>query len=327
MSKKEKNNKNVEQTSYSVSKMVWYNDKKGVDVVTREGKNPPSFNWCKRISETEYIDCETGEIKKYNKKKVKSPNVAFRSLRLGTRLLQSNIEGNEAERLIELCFAKKEKDSKKVVKKVNRFTIRLKNKIKQPVDIIKIWLYDARHQPRCHIWLKTKDNSKLEISQEMLEELWGAIGTVTQIEITKRNINKLRDYFLDKGKYKLGFYPMNLHIVTKSRGMKPLVIEKHIGKSELREKLKGYKPIYQNDIVQVVKTKNGAEIQSVIFETYIKSESADEELQEFIKEQEDMMTEMREHNARIEEMEKELEQERIDGMEEMIESLKKHNEE
>ena len=75
------------------------------------------------------------------------------------------------------------------------------------------------------------------------------------------------------------------------------------------------------------KTKNGAEIQSVIFETYIKSESADEELQEFIKEQEDMMTEMREHNARIEEMEKELEQERIDGMEEMIESLKKHNEE
>ena len=158
MSKKEKNNKNVEQTSYSVSKMVWYNDKKGVDVVTREGKNPPSFNWCKRISETEYIDRETGEIKKYNKKKVKSPNVAFRSLRLGTRLLQSNIEGNETEGLIELCFAKKEKDSKEAVKKVNEFKIRLKNKIKQPVEIIKIWLYDARHQPRCHIWLKTKDN-------------------------------------------------------------------------------------------------------------------------------------------------------------------------
>ena len=164
----------------SNSIIKWYDNKKKALVVTREFCGNKIENKCTRLSKEEYFDKRLNQKRKYSKKhkRCKDRTKAFGRLGFANRLILCNFEGNEAEILIKLSFNKKIKDIKLVTKLSNAFLTKLKKRL-APIIYIKVWKYNDLHWPECHLWIKTIDNSKIEILQSTLEDIWKENGIVT----------------------------------------------------------------------------------------------------------------------------------------------------
>lgn len=256
-----------EPSNNSKCTVTWYDNNRKVDIITRKSEKADFLKKYKRVSADEYFNPRTGTVEKYKQKDNKSKSVAFRNLKTGNQICLNNFEGNETEKIIELYFNKKMKDIHQLKNILDEFLEDLKLEIK-PIMYIKILLYNGKHKPICHFWLKTKDNSKLEISQKLLDKLWKKHGTVKQIDLTKENREEKAEYHYNG--CKTSYYPRNIHIVSHSRDIKPLRIE-YLTRAELKEKIKGFTPKYQSATVQVEKV-NGKEIevQRTDYETYVK---------------------------------------------------------
>lgn len=256
-----------EEPSYnSRCTVIWYDNDRKADIITRKNENADFLRKYRRVSANEYFNPKTGKVEKYNRKRTKNQASAFKCLKVANQLCLNNFEGNETEKLIKAFVNKKMKDTHQVTKILNDFLDNLKKEIK-PVTYIKVLLYNRVHYPICHFWLKTKDNSKLEISQELLEKLWKEHGIVMQIDLTEANREEMAKYYQD---YETKRYPHNIHILSYSKDIKHLRKE-YLTRAELKEKLKGFAPKYQSTTVQVEKV-NGKEIelQRTSYETYIK---------------------------------------------------------
>ena len=80
-------------------------------------KIPFSLNRFVRLSKTEYVDKETGEIKKYNKKaktREQNPNELRKSFKALRRLINYNFCAGNNEKHITLTYGKLQKDYKQV---------------------------------------------------------------------------------------------------------------------------------------------------------------------------------------------------------------------
>ena len=259
--------------SSSKSIIKWYDNKEKALVVTKEFLSNKSISYCTRLSKMEYFDKRLNSVRKYNKKhkRCKERTTAFGRLGFGNRLILCNFEGNSSEILIKLHFSKKIKDSKQVTKLSNKFLNQLKKKI-TPIIYIKVWIYRGLHSPECHLWLKTIDNSKLEIPQSLLEELWKENGTVEQQEITKENREKLANYLSDNYRSSTRFYPHLLHIITYSRNYIKFEENEPIIYEQLNDKLKGFEKQFQSTKRIFINEVSGQrEIVRVSYETYYKN--------------------------------------------------------
>lgn len=245
--------------------LTWYDNNTRVEVVTRKNNKTNFLSKYRRISANEYFNPRTKQIEKYKKKRTKNSQKAFGILKRSSLLLLNNIEGNNTEKLIKASFNKKQKDTKVVMKVFNEFFKKLKKHI-PPIMYIRIWIYPGMHYPICHLWLKTIDNSKLEISQELLEKLWGETGTVEQVEITKENREKITNYCSVNKKS----YPHNLHILYASKGIKP-PFKEEVTHKVAKEKLKGFERVYASATAQKEKIDDRyIELQRTSYEGYIK---------------------------------------------------------
>lgn len=256
-----------EPNDNNICEVTWYDNDRKVDIITRKNKKVDFLKNYKRVSADEYFNPRTGNVEKYKRKDTKNKSVAFKNLKIGNQYCLNTFEGNETEKIIELYFKTKIKDTHQLTNILSDFLEDLKQEIK-PIMYLRILLYNGKHRPICHFWLKTKDNSKLEISQELLEKLWKKHGTVKQIDLTKENREEKAEYHYNG--CKTDCYPRNIHILSYSRDIKPLRKE-YLTRAETRDKLKGFLPKYQSATVQVEKV-NGKEVelQRTSYESYVK---------------------------------------------------------
>lgn len=258
--------------SNSKSIIKWYDNKQKALVITKEVLNNRPINYCSRLSKEEYFDKRTNEVRKYSKKRkrCKESRAVFGKLGFANRLILCNIEGNDTESLIKLHFDNKIKDPKQVTKLVNKFFEKLKKEIPL-VKYIKVIIYKGLHCPECHLWLKTIDNSKLEIPPNLIEELWKENGTVEQQEITKGNRGKLANYLSEENRSHTKSYPHLLHIVTHSRKNIKLEEEEPIIYNQLDDKLGDFEMQFQSTKRIYINDNLGQrEIIRMTYETYYK---------------------------------------------------------
>lgn len=256
-----------EPSDNSICEVTWYDNDRKVDIITRKNRKAEFLKKYKRVSADEYFNPRTGKVEKYKRKDTKNKSVAFKNLKTSNQYCLNNFEGNETEKIIELYVNKKIKDTHQLTNILSDFLEDLKQEIK-PVMYIRVLLYKEKHKPICHFWLKTKDNSKLEISQELLEKLWKKHGTVEQIDLTKENREEKAEYHYNG--CRTDCYPHNIHILSYSRDIKPLRKE-YLTRAEVKEKLKGFSPTYQSATVQGERV-NGKEVelQRTSYEGYVK---------------------------------------------------------
>ena len=256
----------------SNSIIKWYDNKKKALVVTREFCGNKIENKCIRLSKEEYFDKRLNRKRKYSKKhkRCKDRTKAFGRLGFANRLILCNFEGNEAEILIKLSFNKKIKDIKLVTKLSNAFLTKLKKRL-APIIYIKVWKYNDLHWPECHLWIKTIDNSKIEILQSTLEDIWKENGIVEQQKITSGNRERLANYLSNKNNTKN--YPHFLRIVTYSRKYIKFEEEEQIIYGQLIDKLEGFETQNQTTkrIFVNINSKQ-EEIMRISYETFFKAE-------------------------------------------------------
>lgn len=139
-------------------------------------KNKPfTLNRFVKISKYEYIDKETGEIKKYKKKtetRNQSPNELRRTFKLLRRTINSNFTGSNSEKHITLTFSTQPIDPKIVHTEFKRWWRTIKRLFPTLEYICILEPNDIEGNWHLHILVKLMNNESLDISQELLNKTW-----------------------------------------------------------------------------------------------------------------------------------------------------------
>lgn len=145
-----------------------------VELVTSANRTDSIARYQRRPN-GEYIDLETGEIKKCSTSRTKridnipSLHSSFKQLR---RTINTNIEGNESEKFVTLTYGKPMKDNKQAYEDFRRFVSRTKYRYKD-LGYIAVLEPQENQNWHFHVFLKNMNGEKLYIPKEELEKLWG----------------------------------------------------------------------------------------------------------------------------------------------------------
>ena len=165
----------------------------GIVEVESMQKAPFSLNRFVRLSGTEYVDKETGEIKKYNKTKTRNQNPnelrkTFKSLR---RLINYNFCAGNNEKHITLTYGNLQKDYKQVNIDFRQWWRKIK-KYFPSLEYICVTEYQASGSIHLHVLVKDIDNEDLPLDKTLLNETWTkGFSEVTEI----KNVSNLGAYF------------------------------------------------------------------------------------------------------------------------------------
>ena len=229
-----------------------------------------------RLSKTEYVDKETGEIKKYNKTKNRSqnPNELRKSFKLLRRLINCNFCAGNNEKFITLTYGKLQKDEKQVNSDFRHWWRKIKKHFPS-LEYICVTEYQASGSIHLHILVKDTENEDLPLKQELLNETWTkGFSKVTEIknatnigayfsarftdidlkeDIQNENTSKL----ILKGA-RLKYYRTGQKIFTTSRG---IVRNKGhtVTQEEKEEMTRGAKLVYANTRIITKINENGKE--------------------------------------------------------------------
>lgn len=230
-----------------------------------------------RLSKTEYVDKETGEIKKYNTTKTRNqnPNELRKSFKLLRRLINYNFCGRNNEKHITLTYGELIQDYKQVNKDFRQWWRVIKRYFPN-LEYICVMEYQARGSIHLHILVKDISNEDLPLEQTLLDKTWTkGFSEVTEIksnsnlgayfsarftdidlkeDIQNENTSKL----ILKGA-RLKFYKTGQKIFTTSRG---IVRNKGhtVTQEELEEITKGAKMVYADSKVISKINDKGKEI-------------------------------------------------------------------
>lgn len=230
-----------------------------------------------RLSKTEYVDKETGEIKKYNKTKTRNqnPNELRKTFKALRRLINYNFCAGNNEKHITLTYGKLQKDYKQVNKDFRHWWKLIKKHFPS-LEYICVTEYQASGSIHLHILVKDLDNEDLPLDKTLLNETWTkGFSEVTEI----KNVSNLGAYFsarftdidlkedienentsklILKGA-RLKFYKTGQKIFTTSRG---IVRNKGhtVTQEELEDITKGAKLVYADSKVISKINDKGKEI-------------------------------------------------------------------
>lgn len=162
------------------------------EIMYLQKKNFKPFR-IKKISSTEYIVLDTGEIKEF--KKIENRSQDKESLRKTFKKIRQLINTNFVGFNNELCFTITYKenvtDPKILYKDFDRFMKKLKYKYKS-VDYINVVEPQGRGAWHCHILLRFNDYNKIFIPNKEISEMWGR-GFV-KVKAIKKDIDNLGAY-------------------------------------------------------------------------------------------------------------------------------------
>ena len=248
----------------------------GIVEVESMQKSPFSLNRFVRLSKTEYVDKETGEIKKYQKKdkRQENPNELRKSFKALRRLINYNFCAGNNERHITLTYGNLQKDYKQVNSDFRQWWRKIK-KYFSSLEYICVIEYQASGSIHLHVLVKDIDNEDLPLKQELLNETWTkGFSKVTEIknvsnlgayltayfinlslneDIQNKNANKL----ILKGE-RLKYYKTNQRIFSTSRG---IVRNKGytVTLEELEDITRGAKLVYADSKIITKINENGKE--------------------------------------------------------------------
>ena len=162
------------------------------EIMYLQKKNFKPFR-IKKISSTEYIVLDTGEIKEY--KKIENRSQDKESLRKTFKKIRQLINTNFVGTSNELCFTITYKDNvtdpKILYKDFDKFMKKLKYKYKS-VDYINVVEPQGRGAWHCHILLKFNDYNKIYIPNREISEMWGR-GFV-KVKAMRKDVDNLGAY-------------------------------------------------------------------------------------------------------------------------------------
>ena len=248
----------------------------GIVEVESMQKSPFSLNRFVRLSKTEYVDKETGEIKKYQKKdkRQENPNELRKTFKALRRLINYNFCAGNNERHITLTYGNLQKDYKQVNSDFRQWWRKIK-KYFSSLEYICVIEYQASGSIHLHVLVKDIDNEDLPLKQELLNETWTkGFSKVTEIknvsnlgayltayfinlslneDIQNKNANKL----ILKGE-RLKYYKTNQRIFSTSRG---IVRNKGytVTLEELEDITRGAKLVYADSKIITKINENGKE--------------------------------------------------------------------
>lgn len=165
-----------------------------IEVETVKNK-PFALNRFIRISKYEYINKETGEIKKYKKTETRSqsPSELRKTFKNLKRTINSNFTGTDSEKHITLTFSTQPIDPKLVHTEFKRWWRTIKRLFPTLEYICILEPNDIEGNWHLHILVKSMNNESLDISQELLNKTWKhGFSKVTDI----KNIDNIRYVFL-----------------------------------------------------------------------------------------------------------------------------------
>ena len=249
----------------------------GIVEVESMQKAPFSLNRFVKVSKTEYVDKETGEIKKYKKTETRNqnPNELRKTFKALRRLINYNFCGGNNEKHITLTYGKLMKDEKQVNRDFRHWWRKIKKHFPS-LEYICVTEYQASGSIHLHILVKDIENEDLPLDKTLLNETWTkGFSEVTEI----KNVSNLGAYFsarftdidlkedienentsklIIKGA-RLKFYKTGQRIFTTSRG---IVRNKGhtVTEEEVEEITKGAKLVYADSKIITKTNDKGKEI-------------------------------------------------------------------
>ena len=244
-----------------------------------------------RLSKTEYVDKETGEIKKYRTSKTReeNPNELRKTFKALRRLINYNFCGGNNEKHITLTYGKLQKDYKQVNSDFRHWWKLIKKHFPS-LEYICVTEYQASGSIHLHVLVKDIDNEDLPLEQTLLNETWTqGFSKVTKI----KNVTNIGSYFsarftdidlkediqnentsklILKGA-RLKYYKTGQKIFTTSRG-----IVRNKGHTVTQEQLeditRGAKLIYADSKIISKINENGKEymVNKITYEQFNKNE-------------------------------------------------------
>ena len=244
-----------------------------------------------RLSKTEYVDKETGEIKKYRTSKTReeNPNELRKTFKALRRLINYNFCGGNNEKHITLTYGKLQKDYKQVNSDFRHWWKLIKKHFPS-LEYICVTEYQASGSIHLHVLVKDIDNEDLPLEQTLIDETWkNGFSKVTKI----KNVTNIGSYFsarftdidlkediqnentsklILKGA-RLKYYKTGQKIFTTSRG-----IVRNKGHTVTQEQLeditRGAKLIYADSKIISKINENGKEymVNKITYEQFNKNE-------------------------------------------------------
>lgn len=248
----------------------------GIVEVESMQKAPFSLNRFVKLSKTEYLDKETGEIKKYrtSKKREENPNELRKTFKALRRLINCNFCAGNNEKHITLTYGKLQKNPNEVNRDFRHWWRKIKKHFPS-LEYICVTEYQASGSIHLHVLVKDIDNEDLPLDKTLLNETWTqGFSKVTKIknvsnigayltahfinlnlneDIQNENTNKL----ILKGE-RLKYYKTNQRIFSTSRG---IVRNKgHTVTQEEKEEItRGAKLVYADSRIITKTNENGKE--------------------------------------------------------------------
>ena len=146
-----------------------------------------------RLSKTEYLNKETGEIKYYKKTETRNqnPNEVRKTFKALRRLINYNFCAGNNEKFITLTYGKLQKNPKEVNRDFRHWWRKIKKHFPS-LEYICVIEYQASGSIHLHVLVKDIENEDLPLEQELLNETWTkGFSEVTEI----KNVSNLGAYF------------------------------------------------------------------------------------------------------------------------------------
>lgn len=248
----------------------------GIVEVESMQKAPFSLNRFVKLSKTEYVDKETGEVRQYKQTTTRkqNPNELRKTFKALRRLINTNFFGKTNEKHITLTYGKLMQDYKQVNSDFRKWWRVIKRHFPS-LEYICVTEYQASGSIHLHILVKDLLNEDLPLEQTLLNETWTkGFSEVTNIEsnsnlgayfsarftdldlkedIQNENTSKL----ILKGA-RLKYYKTGQRIFTTSRG---IVRNKGhtVTPEQLEEITRGAKLVYADSKIITKINENGKE--------------------------------------------------------------------
>ena len=172
-----------------------FTSQNGIIEVESVKNKPFALNRFIRLNKYEYIDKETGEIKKYKKTETRnqSPSELRKTFKNLKRTINSNFTGTDGEKHITLTFSTQSIEPKLVHIEFKRWWRTMKKLFPTLEYICILEPNDIEGNWHLHILVKSMNNESLDISQELLNKTWKhGFSKVTDI----KNVDNIRYVFL-----------------------------------------------------------------------------------------------------------------------------------
>lgn len=241
------------------------------DLETRARETPTNnISRYRKLSKMQMLDTVDNRIIRCKPKENKDINTIVKTFKFVYRTTTENFYGTEAELLIKLNYANEP------INMTNDWKYcfpKLERRCKQKLLYINVLQYQENGLPCNEVWLKTADNSKINLTQDLVEECW-KLGTVELIELKPTNIDELGQYFIQENHTPFSrFKPYTKLFHTSKKGIIKSTMEL-IDYAEATERVKGCNQTFAKSkaLVNRVEDKEIL-VDTITYETYVKSDT------------------------------------------------------